>query len=53
MKKTEATRSAYKRAINFCVKLLRKTKKVKVVVIEVKYITENKLFWKTLTHVYR
>ena len=43
---TEVTRSAYKRQINFCVKLLRKTKKEFYNNLNVKYITENKLFWK-------
>ena len=46
--KTEATRSAYKRPINFCLKLLRKTKKEFYNNLNVKYITENKLFWKTV-----
>ena len=42
--KTEATRSAYKRQRNFCVKLLRKTKKEFYNNLNVKYISENKLF---------
>ena len=42
--KTEATRSAYKRQRNFCVKLLRKTKKEFYNNLNVKYITKNKLF---------
>ena len=46
--KTEATRSAYKRQINICVKLLRKTKKQFYNNLNVKYITESKLFWKTV-----
>ena len=46
--KSEATRSAYKRQRNFCVKLLRKTKKEFYKNLNVKYITENKLFWKTV-----
>ena len=46
--KTEATRSAYKRQRNCCVKLLRKTKKEFYNNLNVKYITENKLFWKTV-----
>ena len=46
--KTEATRSAYKRQRNFCVKLLRITKKEFFNNLNVKYITENKLFWKTV-----
>ena len=46
--KTEATRSAYKRQRSFCVKLLRKTKKEFYNNLNVKYITENKLFWKTV-----
>ena len=46
--KTEATRSAYKRQRNFCVKLLRMTKKEFYNNLNVKYITENKLFWKTV-----
>ena len=46
--KTEATRSAYKRQRNFCVKLLRKTKKEFYNKLNLKYITENKLFWKTV-----
>ena len=37
--KTEATRSAYKRPRNFCVKLLRKTKKEFYNNLSVKYIT--------------
>ena len=44
--KTEATRSACKRQKNFCVKLLRKIKKDFYNKLNVKYITENKLFWK-------
>ena len=47
-KTEEATRSAHKRQINFCVKLLRKTKKEFYNNLNVKYITENKLFWKTV-----
>ena len=46
--KTEATRSAYKRQRNFCVKLLRKTEKEFYNNLNIKYITENKLFWKTV-----
>ena len=46
--KTESTRSAYKKQINFCVKLLRKTKKEFYNNLNVKHITENKLFWKTV-----
>ena len=46
--KTEATRSPYKRQRNFCVKLLRRTKKEFYNNLNVKYITENKLFWKTV-----
>ena len=34
--------------INSCVKLLRKTKKEFYNNLNVKYITENKLFWKTV-----
>ena len=44
--KTEATRFAYKRRGNFCVKLLRKTKKESCNKINIKYINENKLFGK-------
>ena len=44
--KTEATRSAYKRQRHFCVNLLRKTKKEFYNNLNVKYITENKLFRK-------
>ena len=47
-KKTETTRSAYKRQRNFCVKLLRKTKKEFYNNPNVKYITENILFCKTV-----
>ena len=46
--KTEATRSPYKRQRNFCVKLLTRTKKEFYNNLNVKYITENKLFWKTV-----
>ena len=47
--KTEPTRSAYKRQRNFCVKLLRKTKKEFHNNLNVKYLTKNKLFfWKTV-----
>ena len=46
--KTEAIRSAYKRQRNSCMKLLRKTKKEYYNNLDVKYITENKLFWKTV-----
>ena len=41
---TEPTRSAYKRQRNFCVKLLRKTKKEFHNNLNVKYLTKNKLF---------
>ena len=44
--KTKGTRSAYKRQINICVKLLRKTKKEFYNNLNVKYITKNKLFGK-------
>ena len=47
-KTEEAPRSAHKRQINFYVKLLRKTKKEFYNNLNVKYITENKLFWKTV-----
>ena len=43
--KAEATRSAYNRQRNVCVKLLRQTKKEFYNNLNVKYITENKLFW--------
>ena len=46
--KTEANRSAYKTQRNFCVKLLRNTKKEFYNNLNVKYITKNKLFWKTV-----
>ena len=46
--KTEATRSAYKRQRNFCVKLLRKTKQEFYNNLNVKYITKTKLFGKTV-----
>ena len=46
--KTEATRSVYKRQRSFCVKLLRNTKKEFCNNFSVKYITANKLFWKTV-----
>ena len=46
--KTEASRSGYKRMRNFCVKLLRKFIKEFYNNLNVKYITENKLFWKTV-----
>ena len=46
--KAEATRSAYNRQRNFCVKLLRKTKKESYNDLDVKHMTENKLFWKTV-----
>ena len=44
---TKVTRSAYTRQKKFCVKLLRKTKEF-YNNLNVKYITENKLFWKTV-----
>ena len=44
LKKTEPTRSAYKRQRNFCVKLLRKTKKEFHNNLNVKYLIKNKLF---------
>ena len=43
---TEGTRSACKRQRKFCVKLLRKIKKEFYNNLKVKFITENKLFWK-------
>ena len=47
-KKAKATRSAYKRQIHFCTKILRKTKKEFCNDLNVKYISKNKLFWKTV-----
>ena len=47
-KKAEANRSVYKRQTNFCVKLLKKAKKEFYNNLNVKYISENKLFWKTV-----
>ena len=47
-KKTEETKLAYKKQRNFCVKLLRKTKKEFYNNLNVKCITDNKLFWKTV-----
>ena len=49
-RKIKATRCEYKRQINFCVKLLRKTKKLFYNNLNVKYITENKIFWKIVKH---
>ena len=46
--KTEETKLAYKKQRNFCVKLLRKTKKEFYNNLNVKCITDNKLFWKTV-----
>ena len=46
-KQKTATRSAYKRQKHFCVNLLRKTKKEFYNNLNVKYITENKLFGKS------
>ena len=46
--KKEATRSAYERQITLCVKLLKETKKEFYNVLNVEYITENNLFWKTV-----
>ena len=43
--KAEATRSAYNRQRNVCIKLLRKTKKEFYNNLNVKYIPKNKLFW--------
>ena len=45
---TEANRSTYKTQRNFCVKLLRNTKKEFYNNLNVKYITKNKFFWKTV-----
>ena len=47
-KKAEANRFAYKRQTNFCVKLLKKAEKEFYNNLNVKYISENKLFWKTV-----
>ena len=46
--KTEGTRSGYKRQIFVCVKLLKETKKEFYNNLNVEYIMENKLFWKTV-----
>ena len=46
--KIEAPRSEYKRQRSFCLKLLIKTKTESYSNLNVKYITENKLFWKTV-----
>ena len=47
-KKTEVTTSTYKIQRTFCDKLLRKTKKEFYNTLNVKCITENKLFPKTV-----
>ena len=47
-KKDTSSRLAYKKQRNFCVKLLRKSKKDFYNNLDVKYITDNKLFWKTV-----
>ena len=47
-RKTEGTRSGYKRQIFVCVKLLKETKKEFYNNLNVEYIMENKLFWKTV-----
>ena len=39
---------AYKKQRNICVKLLRKTKKDFVNNLDVKRVTDNKQFWKTV-----
>ena len=39
---------AYKKKWNICVKLLRKTKKYFFNNLDVKYVTDNKQFWKTV-----
>ena len=51
--KTEATRSAYNSQRNFCVKLLRKTKKEFYNNLNVKCITKNKLLENRKTFFYR
>ena len=47
-KKDTSSRLAYKKQHNFCVKLLGKSKKDFYNNLDVKYITDNKLFWKTV-----
>ena len=39
---------AYKKEWSICVKLLRKTKKYFFNNLDVKYVTDNKQFWKTV-----
>ena len=46
--KTEESRVKYKKQRNFCVNLLRRTKKNFYNNLDVKQITDNRLFWKTV-----
>ena len=46
--RTPKTWDSYKKQRNFCVDLLRRTKKLYFENINVKYINDNKKFWKTI-----
>ena len=46
--RTISSHVAYKKQRNICVKLLRKTKKDFFINLDVKLVTENKQFWKTV-----
>ena len=46
--RTEENWDSYKKQRNFCVNLLRKTKKDYFNDLNIKNITDNKAFWKTI-----
>ena len=46
--RTEENWVSYKKQRNFCVNLLRKTKKDYFNNLDIKNITDNKAFWKTI-----
>ena len=50
--KSEENKIRYTKQRNFCVSLLRKTKKQYYQNLNEKSVVDNKLFWKTVKHFY-
>ena len=48
--RTEDNWANYKKQINFCVNLLRKTKTEYFQKLNVKDLSDNRKFWKTINH---
>ena len=47
-KNTDQNKSAYKKQRNLCVKLLKRAKKTFYNTLDVKKVSDNKIFWKTI-----